>query len=150
MFVSKTSSGLGAVDVFQNRERQGARRRFFPVLFKQSPAASALPLIILHAVRNEAVNPRSRAPALERNALEAPASCENPGRLEPPKQRVPRQEPRNKDIKSDHLKYKSPIARGHWGRTWGSRSKTIFQLADRKCSYRNAWHGWNCRCSSGS
>jgi len=60
---------------------------------------------ILHAVRNEAVNPRSRAPALERNALEAPASSENPGRQEPPEQRVPRLEPRNKDINSDRVKY---------------------------------------------
>jgi len=62
---------------------------------------------MLHAVRNEAVDPRSRAPALERNALEAPASCENPGRLEPPEQRVPRLEPRNKDVNSDRVKYKS-------------------------------------------
>ena len=49
-----------------------------------------------HAVRNEAVSPRSRAPALERNALEAPASSKNPRRQEPQEQRVPRLEPRNK------------------------------------------------------
>ncbi|HRA86707.1 MAG TPA: hypothetical protein PK992_01515 [Planctomycetaceae bacterium] len=55
------------------------------------------------------MNPRSRAPALERNALEAPASSENPGRQEPPEQRVPRLEPRNKDINSDRVKYK-PVA----------------------------------------
>ena len=60
---------------------------------------------MLHAVRNEAVNPHSRASALERNALEAPASSENPGRQEPPEQRVPRLEPRNKDINSDRVKY---------------------------------------------
>ena len=41
---------------------------------------------------------RSGAPALERTALEAPASSENPGRQEPPPgQSVPRQEPRNKE-----------------------------------------------------
>ena len=57
------------------------------------------------AARNETVNPRSRAPVLERNVLEAPASSENPGRQEPPEQRVPRREPRNKDIKSDCVKY---------------------------------------------
>ena len=57
----------------------------------------ARPVIIFHAVRNDAFNPRSKAPALERNALEAPASDENPGRQEPLEQRVPRQEPRNKD-----------------------------------------------------
>ena len=53
-------------------------------------------------MKNEAVNPRSRAPALERNALEAPASSEDPGRQEPPEQRVPRLEPRNKDIPMQH------------------------------------------------
>ena|GEM_PF-824314 len=59
------------------------------------------PDVLLHAARNEAVNPRSSAPALERNALEAPASSENPGRQEPPEQRVPRLEPRNKDMSPD-------------------------------------------------
>jgi len=46
-----------------------------------------------------------RSPAQERNALEAPASSENPERQEPPEQRVPRLEPRNKDINSDRVKY---------------------------------------------
>ncbi|HQZ63906.1 MAG TPA: hypothetical protein PLY87_02465, partial [Planctomycetaceae bacterium] len=59
---------------------------------------------ILHTVKNDAVNPRSRAPALERNALEAPASSENLGRQEPPEQRIPRLELRNKDINSDRVK----------------------------------------------
>ena len=70
-------------------------------------------IILRHSVRNEAVNPRSWAPALERNALEAPASSENPGRQEPPGQRVPRQEPRNKDINSDRVKYKEFSAGSH-------------------------------------
>jgi len=52
---------------------------------------------ILHAVWNEAVHSRSRAPALERTALEAPASGDNLARQEPREQCVPRQEPRNKD-----------------------------------------------------
>ena len=39
---------------------------------------------------------RSGAPALERNALEAPASTDTLGRPEPPRQCVPRLEPRNK------------------------------------------------------
>ena len=42
----------------------------------------------VHAAWNEAVSSRSRDPALERTALEAPASCDN----------LARQEPRNKDI----------------------------------------------------
>jgi len=41
---STSFSPLQAVDLIQNRERQGASRRFLPVFFKQSPAASALPL----------------------------------------------------------------------------------------------------------
>jgi len=61
-------------------------------------------IIILHAVRNEAVNSRSRAPALERTALEAPASSDSLSRQEPREQCVPRQEPRNKDINSGCVK----------------------------------------------
>jgi len=53
---------------------------------------------MLHAVRDKAVNPRSKAPEMERNALEARASRDCRWRLEPPGQRVPRLEPRNKDI----------------------------------------------------
>ena len=70
-----------------------------------APSPNAVKDFKLHAVRNEAVNPRSRAPALERTALEAPAFSANHGRQEPPEQRVPRLEPRNKDINSDHVKF---------------------------------------------
>jgi len=48
---------------------------------------------MLHAAWNKAVNSRSRAPALERTALEAPASSDKPAR----------QEPRNKDINLHHV-----------------------------------------------
>jgi len=48
-----------------------------------------------HGAWNEAVNSRSRAPALERTALEAPASCD----------KLARQEPRNKDINPHRVKY---------------------------------------------
>ena len=60
---------------------------------------------------SEAVNSRSRAPALERTALEAPASSDNLARQEPRKQCVPRQEPRNKDINPHRVKYswKAPV-----------------------------------------
>ncbi len=44
--------------------------------------------------------PRSRAPALQRNALEAPASSENPVR----------QEPRNKDINSPRATYSNAVS----------------------------------------
>ena|GEM_PF-179470 len=53
---------------------------------------------ILYAVRNDAANSRSGAPALERDAPEAPASLCVSGRQEPPRQCVPRLEPRNKSI----------------------------------------------------
>jgi len=46
----------------------------------------------------KAVNSRSRAPALERTALEAPASSD----------KLARQEPRNKDINPHRVKY-NPI-----------------------------------------
>jgi len=49
--------------------------------------------------------PRFRALAVERNGLEAPASSGNPGRQEPPEQRVPRLEPRNKDINPHRAMY---------------------------------------------
>jgi len=49
---------------------------------------------------------RSRAPALERTVLEAPASRANLARQVPREQCVPRQEPRNKDINPHHVKYK--------------------------------------------
>ncbi len=49
------------------------------------------------ACAQEANDFRSRAPALERNAPEAPASTPLPRRQEPPEQSVPRLEPRNKD-----------------------------------------------------
>ncbi len=39
-----TDLPFGAVDLNQNRERQGASRRYVPVFFEQSPAPSALPL----------------------------------------------------------------------------------------------------------
>jgi len=52
---------------------------------------------MLHAAWNEAINARSRAPALERTALEAPASSDKLAKQEPRGQCVPRQEPRNKD-----------------------------------------------------
>gem|GEM_PF-3457110 len=68
-------------------------------------AAGRMSDFILHAVRNEAVNSRSRAPALERTALEAPASSDKLARQEPREQCVPRLEPRNKDINSDCVKY---------------------------------------------
>ena len=55
------------------------------------------PLRLLVDVCQDASS-RSGAPALERTALEAPASSESPGRLEPPGQSVPRLEPRNNDI----------------------------------------------------
>ena len=60
---------------------------------------------ILHAAWNEAVNSRSRAPALERAALEAPASSDNLARQEPREQCVPRLEPRHKDINRHRVKY---------------------------------------------
>jgi len=60
---------------------------------------------ILHAAWNEAVNSRSKAPALERTALEAPASNDKLARQEPREQCVPRQEPRNKDINPHRMKY---------------------------------------------
>jgi len=48
------------------------------------------------ADNSRSANSRSGAAALERTAPEAPASRDNLARQEPPKQRVPRQEPRNK------------------------------------------------------
>jgi len=60
---------------------------------------------ILHTAWNEAVNSRSRAPALERTALEAPASSDKLARQEPREQCVPRQEPRNKYINPHPVKY---------------------------------------------
>jgi len=42
---------------------------------------------------------------LERTALEAPASRDKLARQEPREQCVPRQEPRNKDISLDRVKY---------------------------------------------
>ena len=50
--------GKLAVDLIQNRERQGASRRFLPVFFKQSPAASALPLTKSTACQGEKVADR--------------------------------------------------------------------------------------------
>ena len=41
----------------------------------------------------------------ERDVLEAPAPSENSGRQEPPVQRVPRLEPRNKDINPHRVEY---------------------------------------------
>jgi len=66
--------------------------------------------ITRHAVGNEAVSPRSGAPALERTALEAPASCETLGRQESLEHCVPRLEPRNKQINSDRVNDKSTLA----------------------------------------
>ena len=63
-----------------------------------------------HVVENDAASPRSWAPALERTALEAPASTDPLGRQKPPVQCVPRLEPRNKQISSDLVNNKSTFA----------------------------------------
>ena len=65
---------------------------------------------IRYAAWNGAVNSRSRAPALERTALEASASADNLARQEPRGQCVPRQEPRNKDINPHRVKYNPGLA----------------------------------------
>jgi len=74
--------------------------------FQPDFKASGRKGVILHAAWNEAVNSRSRAPALERTALEAPASSDKLARQEPREQCVPRQEPRNKDINPHRVKYR--------------------------------------------
>ncbi len=56
------------------------------------------------------VSPRSGAPALERNALEAPASRDTHARQELPELRVPRPEPRNKNIKRDPVHNRLEVA----------------------------------------
>jgi len=78
-------------------------------------------------------NPRSGAPALERTALEAPASCDNLARQEPREQRVPRQEPRNKDINSDLAARSTSYSHSRIGRFCRNEKLTcpedrIFQL----------------------
>ena len=67
---------------------------------------------MLHAAWNEAVHSRSRAPALERTALEAPASSDD----------LARQEPRNKDINPRRVKHISRNAHS------GLRLATVAQL----------------------
>jgi len=77
---------------------------------------------MLHAAWNEAVHSRSRAPALERTALEAPASSDNLARQEPREQCVPKLEPRNNVINPRRVKYISRNAHS------GLRLATVAQL----------------------
>jgi len=78
-----------------------------------------------HATQSDAVIPRSGAPALERTALEAPASTKYFGRQEPAEQCVPRLEPRNKG-KIGGEGGRRPDEGVDLERTWQTRIDTTF------------------------
>jgi len=81
-------------------------KEFHPEFSLERPLTSNSTQLITHAGWNEAVNSRSRAPALERTALEALASSDKLARQEPRERCVPRQEPRNKDFNPHRLMFK--------------------------------------------